>query len=111
MGDAIDRVELDLSGVTVLTEAASGPFVVTPLIAARAGGSVVAITRDSRHGNADDVRGYTTEWARHFGVADAIEIHVGSAVERAAEVDLVTNLGFVRPIDEAFLDLSGLSMS
>ena len=35
--DAIDTYDLDLSGLTVFTEAASGNYVVTPLIAALAG--------------------------------------------------------------------------
>ena len=37
IGDAIDTYNLDLSGLTVFTEAASGNYVVTPLIAALAG--------------------------------------------------------------------------
>lgn len=101
--EAIEAFDLDLTGLTVLTETASGPFVVTPLLAARSGAAVVAVTRDSRFGAADDVRQYTGEWASRLGVADAIEVHTGASLERAAEADLVTNLGFVRPIDSAFV--------
>ncbi len=51
--EAIERLGLQLSGLRVLTEAASGAFVVTPLIAARAGASRVhAVTTDSVHGPA-----------------------------------------------------------
>ena len=99
---AIDRFALDLSGLTVLTETASGPFVVTPLIAARAGASVIAVTRDSRFASAAEVREYTLEWAERLRLSDRIELHSGPALERAADADLVTNLGFVRPIDAAF---------
>jgi len=98
--EAIARFELDLTGTTVLTETASGPFVVTPLLAARAGGAVIAVTRDSPYGTAAEVRAYTEEWAARLGVA--VEVHVGNALERAGDADLVTNLGFVRPIDAAF---------
>ena len=35
--DTIEFLKLDLSGLVVLTEAASGPFVVTPVVAAAAG--------------------------------------------------------------------------
>jgi hypothetical protein len=101
--EAIERFELELTGMTVLTEAASGPFVLTPIIAARAGASVVAVTRDSPYGRPEEVEEYTIGWARRLSVADAIDIHVGSGIERAADADLVTNLGFVRPIDAAFL--------
>ena len=102
--EAISRFGLDLDGIAVLTEAASGPFVVTPLIAARAGGTVTAVTRDSHHGEAAAVRAYTEEWAARLGVTDAVEVHVGTAVDRAADAELVTNLGFVRPIDAAFVE-------
>ena len=101
--EAIEAFDLDLRGLTVLTETASGPFVVTPLLAARAGAAVVAVTRDSRFGTAAEVTAYTSQWARRLGVADAVDVHAGSALERAAEADVVTNLGFVRPIDTAFL--------
>jgi hypothetical protein len=101
--DAIARFDLRLDGISVLTETASGPFVVTPLIAARAGASVIGVTRDSRFGAAADVCAYTEEWAERLGVADAIEIYVGRAADRAGDAELVTNLGFVRPIDAAFV--------
>ena len=100
---AAERLGLDLTGITVLTETASGPFVMTPLIAARAGGSVIAVTRDSSYGSAEEVRAYTAAWATRLSVADAVEVHVGSGHDRAPEADLVTNLGFVRPIDARFV--------
>jgi len=102
--EAIARFGLDLTGIAVLTEAASGPFVVTPLIAARAGASVIAVTRDSRYGEAAEVRAYAEEWAARLGVADSVEVHIGEGVERAGDAALVTNLGFVRPIDAAFVE-------
>ncbi len=101
--EAVERFDLDLRGTTVLTEAASGPFVVTPLLAARAGATVIAVTRDSRHGGAVEVAEYTRAWADRLGVADAVEVHVGAGADRAPDADLVTNLGFVRPIDAAFV--------
>jgi hypothetical protein len=101
--DAVTRFELDLTGVTVLTETASGPFVVTPLIAARAGADVIAVTRDSRFGSAVDVKTYTSCWARRLGIASGIEVFIGDAIDRAGDADLITNLGFVRPIDSLFI--------
>jgi hypothetical protein len=101
--EALGRFALDLRGVTVLTETASGSFVVTPLIAARAGASVIAVTRDSRFASAGDVCDYTASWARRLGVERQIDVHVGAGFERAGDADLITNLGFVRPIDAAFI--------
>ncbi len=101
--EAVERFGLDLREIAVLTETGSGPFVLTPLLAARAGASVVAVTRDSRHGTAADVRAYTVEWAKRLGVADAVDVRVGSGIEHAGDADLVTNLGFVRPIGAPFV--------
>ncbi len=101
IGDAIDTYNLDLSGLTVFTEAASGNYVVTPLIAALAGSDrVFAITRDSRYGKAADVRDFTLELAQRWGVGDRIEIVSNKIPSTLSQVDIVTNLGFVRPIDK-----------
>ena len=59
--DAIDRLELDLSGKVVLTEAATGAYIVTPVIAALAGAEVYAFTKDTRYGTVADVTKQTNE--------------------------------------------------
>ena len=101
IGDAIDTYNLDLSGLTVFTEAASGNYVVTPLIAALAGSDrTFAITRDSRYGKAIDVRNFTLELAQRWGVGDRIEVVSDKSPSILSQVDIVTNLGFVRPIDK-----------
>ncbi len=96
---AINAFALDLQGIAVLTEAASGNFAVTPLIAALAGAErVVALTRDSGYGAAVEVEEYVMGWATDLGIADRIEV----TAEREyafSRCSLVTNLGFVRPID------------
>ena len=99
--DTIDIYDLDLSGLTVFTEAASGNYVVTPLIAALAGSDrVFAITRDSRHGKAADIRNVTLELAQRWGVDHRIEVVSDKIPSVLSQVDIVTNLGFVRPIDK-----------
>ena len=101
IGDAIGTYNLDLSGLTVFTEAASGNYVVTPLIAALAGSDrVFAITQDSRYGKAVDVRNFTLELAQRWGVEDRIEVVSDKSSSILSQVDIVTNLGFVRPIDK-----------
>ena len=101
IGDAIDTYDLDLSGLVVFTEAASGNYVVTSLIAALAGSDrVFAITRDSRYGKAVDVRNFTLELAQKWGVENQIEVVSDKIPSILSQVDIVTNLGFVRPIDK-----------
>ncbi|HZI54747.1 MAG TPA: hypothetical protein VFD56_13620, partial [Chitinophagaceae bacterium] len=59
--DAVNRLNLDLSGKVVLTEAATGAYIVTPVIAALAGAEVYAFTKDTRYGTVADVKKQTKE--------------------------------------------------
>lgn len=91
---------LDLDGVTVLTEAATGAYVVTPVIAAVAGAArVIAVTRDTRYGSVDEVAVRTHALATLAGVAPRIEIVGGKTAELFGAADVVTNSGHVRPLD------------
>jgi hypothetical protein len=102
--DLIGRYSLDLSGLRVLTEAASGPYLYTPLLAALAGAEhVFAWTRDSRFGSAADVRADTERVAREWGVMDRIEVTDGRPADQVGVADVITNSGFVRPIDSAMV--------
>lgn len=106
--EAIDAFELDLDGLTVLTEAASGPFVVTPLLAALAGAArVLALTAPSRHATVDEVAELTAAYATRFDVASRVEVITERDDPRMAEAAVVTNLGFVRPLDRPLLQRLG----
>lgn len=101
---AIATFELDLSGLVVLTEAATGYYMLTPLIVALAGANrVYALTRDSRYGSTEVVREQTMALADRWGVANRIEVLFSREDERLGLADIVTNLGFVRPLDAPFL--------
>lgn len=103
--DTIAFLELDLSGLSVLTEAASGPFVVTPVIAALAGArEVVALTRDSRHATVDEVVRETRALEALCGIEGRVEIRTTQEPAIFARPDVVTNLGFVRPLDRDAID-------
>lgn len=113
----IDFLELDLRGLVVLTEAASGPYVVTPIIAGLAGADrVIALTRASRYGTVETVTAQTQALAELCGVkvvgssgarsgdggarpAPTVELHADRTLDLFATADIITNLGFVRPID------------
>lgn len=97
--EAVAQIGPDLSGQKVLTEAASGPYMATSVAAAFAGAEqVYACTRDSQWGLAKDVAHSTIELANLLGVSDRINISTQPPIELATGLDLVTNLGFVRPI-------------
>lgn len=101
---AINVFGLDLSGLIVLTEAATGYYALTPLIAALAGAKhVYALTRDSRYGSAFTVQAGTMTLASSWCVADRVTVLFSRQDGRLGTADIVTNLGFVRPLDAAFL--------
>jgi hypothetical protein len=103
--DSIDSLKLDLSGFTVFTEAASRNYVVTSIIAAMSGAKVYALTADSPYGYAKDVKDLTYAFAKFCNVRDSIEVIFEKNVNAIASADIVTNLGFVRPIDASFVGM------
>ena len=104
MQAAIGDLRLDLAGATVLTEAGTNAYAVTPVLAALAGSAgVYALTGDSAFGAVSDVVRQVEELAVAAGVAqDRIRILTDRA-DVPDGIDLVTNLGFVRPVDREIL--------
>jgi hypothetical protein len=101
---AVERSRLDLSGQVVLTEAASGAYVVTPLLAACAGAErVYAMTRSTKYGTAKAITEETLALATMAGVRHRIEIVNGRSPAIVSRADIVTNSGHVRPIDAEFV--------
>lgn len=99
--DAVAECHLDLSERCVVTEAATGAYVVTPVLAALAGARrVVAITRSTPYGTTAEVREATLALAARLGVEGVIEVVEALTAEHLAAADVVTNSGHVRPIDE-----------
>lgn len=93
-------MELDLRGMTVLTEAATGAYVCSPIIAAVAGADrVIAVTKASPFGDVADVKAQTNEVAALADAPPVIEIHIDGSLAHLRHADIITNLGFVRPID------------
>jgi hypothetical protein len=103
MKAAIDRCQLDLTGQTVLTEAASGAYVVTPVLAAMAGAHVSAVAARTSYATADELRDGTTELAQLAGVAKRIQLTDAKTPELVGAADIVTNSGQIRPIDAAMV--------
>jgi hypothetical protein len=103
MTAAIQRCELDLAGRVVLTEAATGAYVVTPVLAALAGAQVHALAAATRYATAQELAAGTVALARLAGVADQIELIPAKTPAVAGAADIVTNSGQVRPIDAAMV--------
>ena len=102
--DAVEKFQLSLTGTRILTEAATGHFAVTPVIAARAGAEVFAFTRASRFGSVADVERETAELSA--AVSPDLPIHVVTSLDSVPldTIDVATNTGFLRPFDARLID-------
>lgn len=105
INNSIENLNLDLSGLVVFTEAASRNYVVTPVIAAMAGAKVYAVAADSRYGCSKDVENLTQMFAEFCCVRDAIEVVFDKNVKTVGSADIITNLGFVRPINANLVNM------
>lgn len=101
--DAIFRLDLNMNGTVVLTEAATGHFFVTPILAAISGAKVIAVAKDSKFGMADDAINWVKKHAQIFGVEKEISYIKSLSPEEINKADIITNLGFLRPLDKSFL--------
>lgn len=98
------RLGLDLEGLTVLTEAATGNYALTAAVAALAGADeVLLLSRDSRFGSADEAVGATMAVARDWGLDGRLRLLTGREDLAMGRADVITNLGFVRPIDRSMV--------
>ena len=104
MRQAILRCDLQLQKTIVLTEAATGAYAVTPVLAAMAGAEkVFALTRSSPYGTVEEVTEQTQRLAELAGVGERIEFVTQKSPELFAQADIITNSGHVRPIDSAMI--------
>ena len=101
----IAALDLDLTDLTIVTEAATGAYAVTAVIAAMAGAARIhAIGRDTaRHGSFRDAVTATLGLAERAGVADRISVGRAVTPEMLASCDILTNCGHLRPISRQMI--------
>ena len=97
----VEALGLNLEGKTVLTEAASGAYVVTPLLAAIAGAKVYAFTRTTRYGTVEEIFANTQKLIEEC-TSRKLDITLIDKLtpEIIAQADIITNSGHLRPLDE-----------
>ena len=105
--DVVGDLDLDMTGMRVATEAASGAFAAAPLIAARAGADVIAVGRDSQYGKLSDVQERIHRLGDRLGIRRTIACTDDRLDDRLRGADVVTNSGFLRPLDAALLSHIG----
>ena len=101
----IQKLNLDLSGLEILTEAGSGHYIYSPLIAALSGARrVLAIAPDSGWATHAETVKRLEAYKKYIGFkANCIEIVKDRKAAAGGKFDIFLNLGFVRPIDETLL--------
>lgn len=104
----IADLALNLHGVSVVAECATGVYAATPALAALAGAErVVCLGRDSDFGSFEEAQRATLEIAQEWDVAQQIECYQRSDTSWAlsdAESAAVLNLSGVRPVNDDILD-------
>lgn len=99
----IQDLNIQLEGDYVLTEAASGAYACTPVLAALAGAEVHAFARDSKYGSANDCIEQVKVLAEKCGVSEQIHFHTEKNEMPWERATVVTNSGALRPLDSTIL--------
>jgi hypothetical protein len=104
--DAIKNLEIDLDGLTVLTEIGSNYYFFLPFIAALAGArSVYAWTASNRYFDCDALVGKARSLAEELSLEHKIGFAVNERpLAHIRNADIITNSGFIRPLNEEFLE-------
>ena len=102
---SISRLRLDLKDLEILTEVGSNNYIYTPIIAALAGAKKVnAWTHDTQYGYGEEIAKECKEIAEYCNVKNCLEISVNTKpLEHISTANIITNSGFIRPINEEFL--------
>ncbi len=90
----------------MLTEAASGAYVVTPVLAALAGAKVYAFTRTTRYGTVEEIFANTQKLINEC-TSRKLDITLIDTItpEIIAQADIITNSGHLRPLNEEKLSV------
>jgi hypothetical protein len=94
----VQALDLNLKGKVVLTEAATGAYVVTPILAALAGAKVYAFSKTTRYGTINEV--FEGTKSVYKNVEDKLDITFIDTLtpEIIAQADIITNSGHLRPL-------------
>ena len=100
----VKALNLNLKGKVVLTEAASGSYIVTPLLAAIAGAKVYAFSKTTSYGTADEIFKATQNYMNEYKNGDLdITFITELTPDIIGQADIITNSGHLRPLDKSML--------
>lgn len=105
INESVSALELNLSGLSVYTEAATGGFAATAATAIAAGADTVyALARNSSYGTVAEARSHTERLTSYVGDEERLVFPDRKRQTHVEAADIITNTGFVRPIDEQMID-------
>ncbi len=97
----VEALKLNLKGKVVLTEAATGAYVVTPILAALAGARVFAYSRTTSYGTVEEVFAQSKKVFQSYeGPMPDIEFIDTLTPEIISQADIITNSGHLRPLNK-----------
>jgi len=97
----VEVLKLNLKDKVILTEAASGAYVVTPILAGIAGAKVYAYTKNSPYGTVKEVVENTTKIIESYHTSQLnINFIETLTPDIIAEADIITNSGHLRPLNK-----------
>ena len=92
--------DLNLKGLKIFTEIASGSYQYTSIACLLAGADIVyGIVKDSSYGKKEDVISDVFKIGKQFNVSDRLVSVFSKDKDYISNCDIITNSGFVRPID------------
>jgi hypothetical protein len=99
----VKELNLNLTGKIVLTEVATGPYSITPILAAIAGAKVFAFGKDTKYGTFEYSVESTLKMANlfssYYGNLDITFVKELTS-EIISQADIITNSGHLRPLNE-----------
>ncbi len=101
-----DKLKVDLSGYTVLTEIGSNNYIFTPIIASLCGAKkVYALAKDNSYGAANDIILKAQAYTESLGINNIEFFENTVPLSIYESIDILTNSGNLRPINKQIIDL------
>jgi hypothetical protein len=100
----INKLDLDLNGITVATETGTGPYLFSALIACLSGAKqVFTVAPSSLYATHENLKNELLSMAKEWGVSSDQLVVLASREELPNQIDIFLNLGFLRPMDQRLL--------
>lgn len=104
--DLVSKLNLDLKGLTVATECASKAYGFLPILARLAGAEVLAVGKNSRYGLYAENKSTIEQILESIDLNNNIHFFENKIPsEYLNRANIITNSGFLRPIDKAKIDV------